>query len=158
MGTIYDKEGKLKIPEGKKESSREEKPDVISYCFCPNGHNLVSPKVKIRNYDGILLKVKHNNKTGLLGLSPVCGCKMKMSIDLDLIDGEKCDMFCPECDAKLPVFNTCPSCGGDLITLFLDERTDYTYCIGICNKAGCPHSEIRKGDELRVCAILENWN
>ena len=30
---------------------------IIKECYCPNGHNLVSPKVDFKGYNGILMKV-----------------------------------------------------------------------------------------------------
>ncbi len=158
MTEIFDKNGKLKFPEKQQVTTVAEEAEIINYCCCPNGHNLVSSRVKVGKNDGILLKVSNENQQGFVGLSAMCGCKLRISMDIDLVDGEQYDFFCPECDSKLPVFNTCPGCGGELVTLFLDERSDYNYCIGICNRSGCPHSEIRKGEDLRICSIRERWD
>ena len=36
---------------------------VAEECFCSKGHNLVDDKVKFKDFDGILLKVKSKDKS-----------------------------------------------------------------------------------------------
>jgi hypothetical protein len=35
-----------------------------------------------------------------------------------------------------------------MITLFADKQGNFCNCIGVCNRVGCSHSEIKKGTEL----------
>jgi len=120
---------------------------IIKECYCPNGHNLVSPKVTIKGHNAILLKVKKNRKTGYIGLSPVCGDKSKIVMDIELEEGEILKLLCPVCNVPLPVYAPC-ECGGDMIALFADKQGNYGNCIGVCNRVGCTHAEIKRGTEL----------
>ena len=151
---IFRSDGRLKIPEPKPVLQEEENLRVIKECFCQNGHNLISKKVKFNDHNGIYLKIKNKNKEGYVGISPLCGCKMRLSVGVDLEDGEHFDFFCPECDIQLPLYSPCPDCDGEMITIFRDDSADYKYCIGICNTVGCPHAEVRTGDEIRTCLRL----
>jgi hypothetical protein len=120
---------------------------VVEECYCPNGHLLISPDVDFNGHPGILIKVKRGTDSGFIALSPICGDKSKHSIDIELEDGEVLDLLCPECNVPLPVYAPC-DCGGDMITLFADKQGNFCNCIGICNRVGCSHSEIKKGTEL----------
>jgi len=134
----------------KKNKSQAQQPDeelIIRDCFCPNGHNLVSPKVEIKGLNGILIKVTKGRESGFMALSPVCGDKSKISIDIELSEGELIELLCPICDVPLPVYAPC-ECGGDMITLFCDKQGNYCNCIGVCNRVGCTHAELKHGSEL----------
>ena len=120
---------------------------IIKECYCPNGHNLINPKVNVRGYNGILIKVKKGKEEGLMALSPICGDKSKYTIDIELSEGEIIELLCPECNVPLPVYAPC-DCGADMITLFCDKHGNFCNCIGICNRVGCSHAEIKKGSEL----------
>ncbi|MCK4662122.1 MAG: hypothetical protein KAT68_04610 [Bacteroidales bacterium] len=144
----FDKDGKMIFPSPKKEDE-EKKQDVllIEECFCPNGHNLISKRVVFNDFNGVLIKIKNNKKEGLIALSPIYGDKSKISIDIDLENGEIYDFYCNECGVKLPVYSQC-TCGGDIIAFYSDKSADFTNCIGICNRVGCKHAEIKLDNEL----------
>ncbi len=120
---------------------------VIEECYCPNGHNLISPNVEFTGRHGILIKLKKGKQEGHIALSPYCGDKSKYTIGIDLSEGEIMNLLCPVCDVPLPVYAPC-DCGGDMITLFADKMGNYCNCIGICNRVGCSHAEIKQGSEL----------
>ncbi len=117
---------------------------VVQECFCQNEHNLVSKKANFSGFDGVFLKVKTKNNEGFIAISPICGDKSRISLDIELVEGEQIKLFCPECDVELPVYSKC-ECGGDLITLFSSKEIEYSDCISICNVIGCQSSVIRKG-------------
>ena len=131
----------------KKESDIADDVVVVKKCFCPNGHNLVSQRVDFKGYSGIMLKIKIGKRTSFLALSPLCGDKSKLTLDIDLIEGEILELLCPICVVPLPVYAPC-DCGGDMITLFADDKGNYCNCIGVCNSVGCSHAEIKNPDEL----------
>jgi len=135
------------LPRKKKPSEVPDEIMVVKKCFCPNGHNLVSPRVDFKGYSGIMMKVKKNKRYGYLALSPICGDKSKLTLDIDLTEGEILELLCPVCDVPLPVYAPC-DCGGDMITLFADDKGNYCNCIGVCNRVGCSHAEIKNPDEL----------
>ena len=120
---------------------------VVEECYCPNGHSLINPEIEFSGHPGILIKVKKGDQVGAIALSPVCGDKSKSSIEIELSDGEILDLLCPECNVPLPVYAPC-DCGGDMITLFADKQGNFCNCIGVCNRVGCTHSELKKGTEL----------
>lgn len=120
---------------------------IVKQCFCLNGHNLVSPRVQFKGYNGIMIKVRREKETGFLALSPICGDKSKLTLDISLQEGELLNLSCPVCNIPLPVYAPC-DCGGDILTLFADKNGAFCNCIGICNRVGCSHSEIKHPDEL----------
>jgi hypothetical protein len=120
---------------------------VIGQCFCPNGHNLISDQAVFDGFSGIILQVRKSGQEGRVALNPVYGLKHRISIGIQLSRDELLEVFCPICGAALPVYSSC-SCGGDLITLFLDEKPDFTNSILICNRVDCPNAQIRLHNEM----------
>ena len=146
----FDSKGKWKIPstrKPKKKKLADEDCIVVNECYCPNGHNLIDPEVSFKNHPGIVIRVKKGSETGSIALSPICGDKAKHAIDIELSEGEILDLLCPVCNIPLPVYAPC-DCGGDMITLFADKMGNFCNCIGICNRVGCSHAEIKQGSEL----------
>lgn len=139
-----------RIPKSKKKKKGSDVVDedmIIKQCYCPNGHDLINPKVNVRGYKGILIKIKRGKDEGFMALSPICGDKSKYTIDIEISEGEIIDLLCPDCDVPLPVYAPC-DCGGDMITLFCDKHGNFCNCIGVCNRVGCSHAEIKRGSDL----------
>ena len=113
----FNKKGMLVIPDPRKKESPKEKILVIEECYCSNGHSLISSMAVFDGFDGILFKAKRGKESGMIALSPVYGEKNRISLDLNLIDGDIWDFYCPECNVTLPNYNTC-DCGARLITFF----------------------------------------
>jgi len=149
----FNSKGRMIFPSHKK-SEKEDKLDVVTECYCPNGHNLVNSQSVFREYNGIVLKAQCAGKTGLIFLSPIAGDKSRFTFDLDLIEGELLELSCLECGAPFPVYGPC-DCGGKYVALFLDKELDFSNCIGICNRVGCANSWIKTGDEIRRCYLRE---
>jgi hypothetical protein len=120
---------------------------VIKNCYCQNGHNLINNRAIFNGFEGIMIKVKRYKKAGLVALSPVYGYKSRVSLELTFKADEIWNVYCPTCDEKLPVFSKC-SCGGDLVTLFLDNDADFANCILICNRIDCFNAEIKYNSEI----------
>jgi hypothetical protein len=129
---------------------------IINECFCPAGHNLMSPKFSFDGHDGILLKVRDGKKAGHIALSPICGQKNRVDWGIHLTDNVQLIICCPICGAKLPVYSPC-ECGADLVALFLDRHLNFSNCIGVCNRTGCKHSIIILQNELSSCSGLDQW-
>jgi hypothetical protein len=133
---------------------------VAEQCFCTEGHNLVDSKVKFKDFDGILLKVKSkdSSQTGLIALSPICGDKSRITLDIELEEGEMYDIYCPECDDKLPVYSDC-TCGGSLVTLFNSPAKDYNDSFCVCNRVGCYKSVVNEvEDSFSTTKLQTRWN
>jgi hypothetical protein len=146
---LFDKKGMLFIPtpERVKIISKTSSILAINQCYCPEGHNLVSDRAIFDGYEGILLKVKKGKHHGYVALSPFYEVKSRISIDIKLIKNDLLDILCPICNVTLPAYYPC-SCGGNLITLFLDATADYSNCILICNRVDCFNAELRFHNEL----------
>lgn len=143
-------------PTGQSEVAEKESILVVKECYCPNGHLLNSSRAVFNDFSGIILKVKNKDgKIGKIALSPICGDKSRVAIDIDIEKNEVLEVFCPECDVKLPIYSPC-SCGGELTTLFSDQSKDYTNCIGICNRVGCRNAEIKVNNELFTCSDAQS--
>lgn len=143
----FDSKGRIYVPEQYRCDENLDDLVVFKECYCENGHNLVSKRVKFGKCNGIWLKIQGEKGDGFIAVSPVWGDKTRVTIDLDLINHELVQLFCPECDVKLPKYSNC-KCGGDMVTIFLDNAANYSHCVGVCNRIGCPHSEIKNSDEL----------
>ncbi len=148
MMKIFDRSGILFIPRPKTtELGKAKKIMVVKDCFCPNGHSLISSRVRFGSYNGIFLKVRTSNGEGFIALSPVFGDKSRISLDVDLPEGELIEILCPECSAELPVYGKC-ECGGDLKVTFTRPEVDFNNCVGFCNRVGCRHAEIKNEGQL----------
>ncbi len=137
----------IPTPERTKAFSKVSSLLVISHCYCPEGHNLVSNRAIFDGYEGILLKVRKGDQTGLVALSPVYGVKSRISLDIQLNKDDLLELMCPTCGKPFPVYQPC-SCGGQLVTIFMDERINYSNCMLICNRVDCFNAELRFHDEL----------
>lgn len=134
-------------PEKPKKVSKLKDLIVIGKCFCPNGHNLVSDQAVFDGLNGILLKVRSGDNEGIVALNPVYGLKHRISFNIKLVKDDLLMVECPHCGVALPVFSEC-SCGGNLVTLFLDETPDFTNSIIICNRVDCQNAQIKLHNEM----------
>ena len=125
---------------------------VVKELFCSNGHNLISARAIFNGYPGIMIKARKENRQGLVALSPIYGSKVRVAMDIDLIDKEITDFHCPICDAKFPVYSTC-ACGADLVAFFCTQDGTFSDCIGICNRVNCINSRVIINDEL-ICQSM----
>jgi hypothetical protein len=150
---LFDNKGLLIIPSPKDPAAeREVQSVVIKKCFCINGHNLVSKQAQFGVYEGIVLNVIMDDKKGIIALSPVFGDKSRITTGIILDEGKLVQLFCPVCNAKLPVFSSC-ECGGDLLVMFTGALNDFNNCVGVCNRVGCKHAEIKnEGNMLTLTA------
>ncbi len=129
---------------------------VVQQCFCPNGHNLTSPKAIFNGFSGIIVKVKdeERQKEGLVALSPVYGYRSRVSLDIDLGQDMIWKMYCPQCDEPLATYTDC-KCGGQMVVMFLDDKHEFENCIAICNRIGCTNAGIQYGNELLTHSSFE---
>lgn len=154
--SIFNKKGMMIFPKPRKpiRVCDKEKLLVFTECYCPNGHQLITNKARFNEFNGIYLKIAKDNEEGYVALSPVYGCHSRMSVEIDLKEGELYTISCPECGAVLPVFSKC-HCDGNIFTLFLDKEASFDSFIGACNRIGCTNSYLQIGKELITSAQLE---
>lgn len=144
---LFDKHGVMIIPVPEKHENASRELVVIKECYCPAGHSLISSKARFGSYDGIVVGVNQQGNFGRIALSPVYGDKSRISLDLELKEGELLTLVCPECKVKLPVYSTC-TCGGELLVMFTSQDADFQNCVGVCNRVGCKHAEIKNEGQL----------
>ena len=154
--SIFDKKGMMMFPNPlkKKKICAEEKLIVFTECYCPNGHNLISNNAQFDELKGIFLKISKGQEEGFVALSPVYGCKTRVTVGIKLNEGTQYKLSCPECETALPIFTKC-HCGGKIFTLFLNKDADFHSFLGACNRIGCKNSYIQIGEELITSARLE---
>ncbi|MCD6595044.1 hypothetical protein J7L68_05135 [bacterium] len=164
MGYRFDDKGFMIIPDPReirreREIAETNKNEciIVRKAFCPNGHNLIDEYVNFNGFAGIRLKISRpNGDEGEMVLSPIFGDQSIVYIGIKPQNGEKLDIFCPECGEKLPIIQHCEYCeNGDIIGLSLDEKFDITNGIAFCDVVGCPSSYIVDSDELIEKAYLE---
>lgn len=126
---------------------------VVTECYCMNGHSLIGPHAVFRERDGITLLLRSGRSEGLISLSPVIGDLDRRFFDFEPLAGENADICCPVCKESLPVYDLCP-CGAPLAALFLSPNAEFSNCIGICQRFGCLHSEIKSNRDLRIFSRL----
>lgn len=129
---------------------------VVEQCFCPNGHDLVTSQIHFNNFKGVKLQVSTGSQKGIVFMSPIYGEKCRASVGVDLKFSELYELSCPDCGVRLPAFGPC-TCGGELMTLFLDEKLSFSNCIAVCNSFGCPHSEIKSVEQLRNFYMTDSF-
>ena len=152
----FNRKGMLIIP-SPHEKTTEKPPEkiLVKECFCHNGHQLISKRVMFDCYEGIFLKAKNKGKEGFIGLNPIYGEKCRISLDLELVSGEVYQLICPVCNENLPVFSTC-SCGAKIIALFLNNKADFSDCIGICSRVNCNNSAVQSRGELLSLTMVNS--
>jgi hypothetical protein len=124
-------------------------PSVVTECYCPNGHSILSDLERYRGYPALTLKLKRNETEGLLAISPVIGDRDRRFFDFESETGEIVEICCPTCAEPFPVYNECP-CGAHLVALFTSPDARFSQCIGICQRLGCLHSELLSERDLRL--------
>ncbi len=122
---------------------------LVDPCLCGNGHSLISDQATFSGHAGITLKLRNATQEGLLALSPIIGDKDRTFFDTDWATGEIVEICCPTCSEPLPVYNEC-FCGADLVAMFTKKENDFANCVGICQRIGCTHADIKSNLDLRV--------
>jgi len=129
--------------------SEQEAVDVVTECFCHNGHTLITDLATFGDFNGISIMLKSPSQQGMLSLSPVIGDKSRSFFNFHRVEGETIDICCPTCAESLPIYNEC-SCGANLVAMFTTPKADFANCIGICQRIGCLHAEIKSNRALRL--------
>jgi len=151
----FDKKGMILIPNPLPKTASTLKVLIVRELFCPSGHSMISERAVFNSYPGIILGVQLNDQKGLVALSPICGDKTRISIDIDLPPDMIVNLFCPTCGIDLPRYATC-GCGADLTALFLTREASFSDCIGVCNRIGCINARFVTSGELISDTMMES--
>ncbi len=76
--------------------------EVITECYCTNGHSVLSDEHKFKGHPGLTLKLKSKTSEGLLIISPVLGDRDRRFIDFERKAGDVVDICCPTCSEPFP--------------------------------------------------------
>ncbi len=136
------------------EKSDQASGELITQCFCRNGHSILSDKGVFDGHAGLTLQLKNSRQTGFLAISPIIGDCRRQFIDFERIPGEVVEICCPVCDEPFPIYNEC-SCGAHLVALFTSPRAQFSHCVGICQRIGCLHAELISERDLRLFSRQE---
>lgn len=149
MKTFEFKDPVARSSKGPDMSPERSEIDVVTECFCHNGHSLITDLASFGDFSGISLKLKGKVQEGMLSLSPVIGDKSRTFFNFSRQEGEIINICCPTCSEPFPIYNLC-SCGAYLVAMFTNLKADFADCIGICQRIGCLHSEIKTNRALRL--------
>jgi hypothetical protein len=149
MNERFDDQGRWIIPLSRfdKDEPIEKQRCVADKAYCANGHNLIDKDHLINGFPGIRLKFKRPGQEGEFVLSAVEGDFDKVMLSGSLAEGEKDDLYCPFCEAKLPSLVNC-ECkpGAELVVLGLTPNLDFNNALAFCNVTGCKNgTTIRSG-------------
>ncbi len=152
-GSMFDDDGRLKIPEIEHDADADKGPGVvINAVYCPNGHNLISTEHEVSGYPSILVRFdgKKSGK-GLLALSAVLGDTGYCVVEGEIDRNEPVEMTCNECGTPLAVLGSC-HCHPDAVSVmaYLYPNKDPHQAIAFCNVLSCPNSAlIRSGEYIK---------
>ena len=157
MGERFDSKGRLIMPvsEFKKGKAMDKKRFVLIEAYCVNGHNLIDKNNVINGYPGIRLKFKRPGNKGELVISAIEDDFDKIILSGKLVKSKKYDLFCPVCNARLPVLTNC-NCQDDaeLVLLGLTPELDFNNAVTFCNVTGCNNGSIIKSGEALIHSRL----
>jgi len=122
---------------------------LISECYCRNGHSILSDMAVFDGHPGLTLKLVNSRQEGFLSISPIIGDRRRQFFDFERNPGDVVDICCPVCSEPFPIYNEC-SCGAHLIALFTSPRAQFSHCVGICQRIGCLHAELISERDLRL--------
>lgn len=155
--TIYDSNGKLRIPEParlrpavlSRSGGADHAGILVTQLYCPAGHPLISPTSP--RFDGrpaIALFCAGRSRSQTVYLSPFQGDGRKQ-FELEFEPGELLEISCPVCGVELPKLapHDCRD-GAMYVTLFLTSRADMRDTAAVCNAWGCSSSFLRLGGEV----------
>jgi len=122
--------------------------DVVTECYCHNGHSLISDTATFNGFKGLTVILRNERQNGQLALSPIVGDMSRTFFNFERVEGELVEICCPTCLEPLPHYDAC-TCGAYLAAMFTSPDKNYANCIGICQRIGCLHSKIITNYSLR---------
>jgi len=107
------------------------------YC----GESLMDKSVLVDNEPSIRLLVKNANQKGVIHLSSIYG-SYNYTCDIDIPKGDIAEFYCPHCNKDLNSKTECLSCGGDMVSFYLDMGGK----VSICARSGCKNHHVEFED------------
>ncbi len=152
MSSMFNRNGKLKIPIPAKTVKEKKGEWVVNEAFCPEGHSLMSD-MKIEGERGMhfLYTNEMGDKETDIVISPVVRRCQKTILKGEAFgEGETVKILCPTCRTELPILHDC-ECGAHIYLFYLDDSRNPRYAHSFCSRIGCNKaSELRyPADEIR---------
>jgi hypothetical protein len=141
---LFDKDGRLLIPEktkksptGKKQVKSPEK-FIVKEAYCPNGCNIIDKDHIINNHPGLRIAFKRPKVKGEFVISAIEGDFEKIILSGTLENGVKDELYCPHCNVAFQKLMKC-ECkpDADMVVVGLTPKLDYNNAIAFCNVTGC---------------------
>jgi len=105
----------------------------IQHAYCTKGCDLMTDNVKIHDMKAIAVKIKYQDKEGLIYLDPEFGSYDHES-EIEVPDGAIVQFYCPHCGVSLQAKDeTCRTCSAPVFHLELPGEAGITGCL----RKGC---------------------
>jgi len=161
MSSMFNRNGKLRIPVPSKVVKEKKGQMVVNEAFCPEGHSLMS-EVEIDGERGMRFLYTNDagDKETDIVISPVVRkCKKTILKGDPFGEGETVKILCPTCRTELPILHDC-ECGAHIYLFYLDDTKNARYAHSFCSRVGCDKaSQLRLADdvisELRQTHVLD---
>ena len=127
----------------------QQRKEVITECYCPNGHSILTDAGVYEGYPGLTLLLRTTAQEGILSISPIIGDHARSFLNFERRPGEVVEICCPTCEEPFPIYNEC-DCGAHLVALFTSPNASFAQCVGICQRIGCLHSELLSERDMRL--------
>jgi len=105
----------------------------IQTAHCVNGCNLMSETVKINGLMAIAVKIRWQDKEGMIYLDPEFGSYEHIS-EIEIPSGEIVDFLCPHCGVSLKnEYENCRSCSAPTFVMEMPKEGQIIGCL----RKGC---------------------
>ena len=134
---------------------------VVEDIRCPNGHSLLSDRIRIHNEPAVSIRLQGGGSEGMLYLDPFWGLHARLFDFMfkEALQNPIIKAFCPACEAALMVKRACPypGCKADEYVEF--KLPDGKNKIFACGRWGCPEHDMTVTNiPSRVTRLLKNIN
>ncbi|HEX2936163.1 MAG TPA: hypothetical protein VHO72_12495 [Bacteroidales bacterium] len=152
---LFNKDGRLLIPETPKQSPRPDKKKnekfIVREAFCPNGCSIIDNEHPIKNNPGLRFRFRRKNVEGEFVISAIEGDFEKIVLSGTLENGVKDELFCPHCNTPFQKLMKCEcKADADLVVFGLTPKLDFNNAIAFCNVTGCQNgTTIDSGTVIR---------
>src|SRR5210317_1472567 len=85
-----------------------QKTGVVTECYCPNGHSVLSDEHKFQGHPGLSLMLKSKTSERLLVISTVLGDRDRNFVGFERKAGEVVDIRWPTCSNAFSLYNPSP--------------------------------------------------
>jgi hypothetical protein len=149
----FNQDGMLKIPglvEEVQDTPEFREKLTVQSAFCHNGHSLIDNDHRFAGAPGIRLAfVRPNGERGLFVVAAKLNDTDKVTLEGQVVNGEKVALLCPVCGEALPILASCDRCDdGEMVLVYASELRNVEDSISFCNVVGCPNALFIRSDRV----------